>query len=672
MSILAVAMRAGLLLLPFCSASGTRDDQLADGPRAAPYGTWRSPLTAMQVTKGALRFDHIVIADKDVYWLEERPAEGGRGVVVKRTPDGRTVDVTPPQTNVRSRVHEYGGSAYAVHRGTLIYSNFSDQRVYALASGGRPEPITPLGYYYADYRVDTQRNRVLAIREDHTERSREPAASVVALTADGGAGDVLVDGADFYAHPVLSPDGSQLAWLQWNHPNMPWDSSEVWTAEVHADGTLGPKRHVAGGPGESIFQPEWSPDGLLYFVSDRSGWWNLYRNRAGVIEPVHPMAAEFGKPQWSFSRVTYAFAGPDRLVVTYTQEGQWRMAFIDVHTGAFRALRLRFAPYQGLAAQALELYYIGTSPTEPTAVVSLTLASLTEKVLRRAWDEVDSGYLSAPVPMNFPTTGRLTAHAFFYAPKNKDYAPPAKTKPPLIVIGHGGPTDAASDALDLRVQFWTSRGFSVVDVNYGGSTGFGTAYRRRLNGQWGVLDVADCVNAARHLVQQGQVDGNRLIIRGGSAGGYTALTALTQYDLFKAGASYYGISDIEVLVRDTHKFESHYLESLLGPYPASRTLYRQRSPLRHIDRISAALILLQGLEDKIVPPNQSEALAQAARRKGLPVAYLTFAGEQHGFRQSSTNIAALEAELYFYGAVFGFQPADNLMPIKIDNLHSKL
>lgn len=667
MSILPAVMRVGLLLLPFCSASGSQ----GVGSPGAPYGTWRSPLTAAQVTKGALRFDHIVLDDKDVYWLEERPAEGGRSVVVKRLPDGRTVDVSPAQTNVRSRVHEYGGAAYAVHHGTLFYSNFSDQRVYRLTPGGQPEPLTPPGYYYADFRVDTQRNRLLAIREDHTAHNGEPTAAVVAFPMHGGAGDVLVAGADFYAHPVMSPDSSQLAWLQWNHPNMPWDSSEVWTAEVHADGTLGAKRQVAGGAGESIFQPEWSPDGLLYFVSDRSGWWNLYRNRAGVIEPVHPMAAEFGKAQWSFSSVTYTFAGPDRLVATYTQDGQWRMALIDVHTGAFQTLRLRFAPHRGLAAQAQELYYTGTSPTEPTAVVSLNLESLTAKVLRRAGEEVDSGYLSTPMAMNFPTSGGLTAHAFFYAPKNKDYVPSATAKPPLIVIGHGGPTDAASYALDLHVQFWTSRGFSVVDVNYGGSTGFGTAYRRRLNGQWGSLDVADCVNAARYLVQQGKADGNRLIIRGGSAGGYTALTALTQYDLFKAGASYYGISDIEVLARDTHKFESRYLESLLGPYPESRALYRQRSPLTHIDKLSAALILLQGLEDKVVPPNQSEAMAQAARRKGLPVAYLTFAGEQHGFRKSSSNIAALEAELYFYGAVFGFRPADTLIPIKIDNLPSK-
>ena len=630
----------------------------------ASYGTWTSPLTAARVTAGSLRLDHLVFDGDDLYWVEGRASEGGRYVIVRRSPDGGIADVTPEGFNARTRVHEYGGGAYAVHRGTVYFSNFSDQRVYRHAPGLAPEPLTPPGCFYADYHVDRRRHdRLLCVREDHTRGDAEPINTIVSITA--GAEAVLVAGADFYSDPGLSPDGSRMAWLQWNHPNMPWDGTELWTADVHADGSLGARRQIAGGASESIFQPEWSPDGRLFFVSDRSGFWNLYRE---PDEPLYPMEADFGKPQWTFSAVTYAFVNASRLAVTYTKHGQWMLALLDLQTRALTPIDLRLEPSEGIRATPRELFVIGGSPSEPMAVARVDVHSHRVDILRSSSaDRIDPAWISAAAPITFDSNG-LPVHAFYYAPRNRDVIAPDGERPPLLVLSHGGPTVATTDILDARIQFWTSRGFAVLDVNYGGSAGYGRAYRDRLKGNWGITDVADCVNGARHLVATGAADPDRLIIRGGSAGGYTTLAALTFHTTFKAGASYYGVSDIEVLARDTHKFESRYLDSLVGPYPAARELYRQRSPIHFTDRLSCALILFQGLDDKVVPPNQSEMMADAVRKKGLPVAYVPFEGEQHGFRKAENIIRSLEAELYFYGAVFGFTPADRIEPVVIDNL----
>ncbi|MEW6321922.1 MAG: prolyl oligopeptidase family serine peptidase [Acidobacteriota bacterium] len=647
-------------------------DSQAPPPTVRPYGTWTSPLTAARVTAGALRLDHIVVDGADVYWVEGRAAEGGRSVVVRRTPDGRIADVTPPGFNARTRVHEYGGAAYTVHDGTVYFSNFADQRLYRQAGPAAPEPMTPAGYRYAEGMVDPARGRLIAVREQHGGGEAVNTIVAVPLDARGGdAGAVLVSGADFYSDPILSPDGARLAWLEWRHPNMPWDGTELWLADLGADGdgsVRGPTR-VAGGPDESIFQPEWSPDGRLYFVSDRTGWWNLYRLADdGAAEAIHPMAAEFGKPQWTFSMRSYAFITATRIAATFSQGGRWRLALIETDPRTFEPVTLAIAPVESIRATNRELFFIGASPTEPRLIARMTLAAVEAEVLRRSSaDTMDPAWISTGEAITFPSEG-AEVHAFYYPPKNPDYAAPDGERPPLLVLGHGGPTGATDDGLDLAVQFWTSRGFAVVDVNYGGSTGYGRAYRDRLKGQWGVVDVADCVNAARYLVAQGKADPARLIIRGGSAGGYTALAALTFHDVFTAGASYYGISDIEVLARETHKFESRYLDSLVGPYPARRDLYVARSPLHALDRLSTPLILFQGLEDQVVPPNQSELMAEAVRRKGVPVAYVAFEGEQHGFRRAETIIRALEAELYFYGAVLGFKPADTIAPVRIDNI----
>ncbi len=641
-------------------------------PQLAPYGAWKSPITSDLIVSEIIGLSQIALDGEDVYWIEMRPSEGGRNVIVRRTPDGQTTDVTPPPFNARTRVHEYGGGAMVVADGVVFFSNFADQRVYRQAPNSEPPPITPAGdLRYADGVIDRKRNRMICVREDHTVAGREAVNTLVSVALDGDdtGGQGLVSGNDFYSSPKISPDGTRLAWLTWNHPNMPWDGTELWVAELKDDGSLGQTVKVAGGLEESIFQPEWSPEGDLYFVSDRTGWWNLYRWHGEEIEPLCPMPAEFGRPQWGFAMSTYAFASATRLICAFNENGTWKLASLDVTTQRLALMETPYTAISDVRVMGGRVAFIGGSPTEPTSIVQLDLTTSKIEILRRASNiGVDEGYLSIPQAVEFPTENGLTAHAFFYPPKNCDYIAPADEKPPLIVISHGGPTSATTTALNLSIQYWTSRGFGVLDVNYGGSTGYGREYRQRLNGQWGIVDVDDCVNGARYLVERDAVDGNRLIIRGGSAGGYTTLAALTFRDVFKAGASYFGVSDLEALAKETHKFESRYLDNLIGPYPARRDLYLERSPIHFTERLSCPLILFQGLEDKVVPPNQAERMFDAARAKGLPVAYVPFEGEQHGFRRAENIKRALDGELYFYAKIFGFDLAEVVEPVRIENL----
>ena len=654
-------------------------------PVTAPYATWTSPLSARSVAASAVQLSRVILDGGDLYWLERRPEEGGRSVVVTLGPQGRIADVTPTGTNVRTRVHEYGGGAYAVSQRIVYYSEFADQRVYRLAAGGVPEPLTPAGqWYYADYAVDPARPRLVCVREDHTittsgstgSTGGEAVTTLVSVGLGGppAAATVIASGHDFYSSPRFSPDGSRLAWVAWRHPDMPWDNTELWAADVGRDGGLERPTRLAGGGDESIYQPGWSPDGTLYFVSDRSGWWNLHRVRAGQVEAVHTMAAEFGRPQWTLGTSTWAFAGQSRLLSTYLDDRGWRLARIDVTSGALVPIEIDVEPSDSIAATGTHAVFIGSSPRAPDRVVRIDLATAAMETIRPASTlAIDPGYLSMPEPLEFPTDNGLVAHAFYYAPSNPDFTAPAGERPPLIVLSHGGPTAMHRPMLNLELQYWTSRGFAVVGVNYGGSTGYGRAYRQRLNRRWGLVDVADCVNAAAHLAAEGRVDAERLIIRGNSSGGYTTLAALTFRPhefkaAFKAGASYYGISDLELMTHDTHKFESRYLERLVGPYPATRAVYRERSPIHFVDTIACPLILFQGLEDQVVPPDQSRRMADAVRAKGLPVALLEFEGEQHGFRKADTIIRCLEAELFFYGVVFGFAPAGAIPAVPIDNL----
>ena len=640
-------------------------------PKVAPYGTWASPITTAEAFAKTIGIGELRLDGDTVYWAERRP--DGRTVIVRRTPDGHIVDVTPPEYSVQTRVHEYGGGSYLVEDGTIYFSNFADQHLYQQQADTPPTPLTTLAKMrYADACIDRARGRLLLIREDHTQSSLQPTNALVSVDlANGDHQEVLVGGNDFYSTPRLSPDGTRLAWLTWNHPNMPWDAVELWVGDVLPDGTIGQSTRVAGAVEESIFQPAWSPDGTLYFVADRTGWWNLYRWRAdeGQVEACCPMDAEFGVPQWAFGLSTYDFISPTRLVCSYAQNGVNRIATLDVVTRQFDPIDLPYTVITDVHIQAESVYFVGGSAHTPSALLYLDLATGATEVLRANQEiTIDAAYFSAAESIEFPTENGLTAHGFFYAPKNRDFGGPADERPPLLVMSHGGPTSAANPVLKYKIQFWTSRGFAVLDVDYGGSTGYGRAYRERLKGQWGIVDVADCVNGAKYLVAQGLVDGNRLAIDGGSAGGFTTLCALTFSDTFQAGASYYGVSDLEALAKDTHKFESRYLDGLIGPYPERRDIYLERSPIYHTDQLTSPMIILQGLDDPVVPPNQAQMIFEAVRARELPVAYVTFPGEAHGFRKAENNQRALEAELYFYAKVFGFALADAIEPIEIENL----
>jgi dipeptidyl aminopeptidase/acylaminoacyl peptidase len=639
--------------------------------QVSSYGSWKSPITSDLIVSGVIGLGQIAIDDNDIYWVETRPQEKGRYVVVKLSPDGRMVDVTQVPFNARTRVHEYGGGGFTVSDSAIYFSNFADQRLYRYDGKAEPQAITPEAEMrYADGVIDRRRNRMICVREDHSATGREAVNAIVGIPLSGaGAQGLLAGGADFYSSPRLNPEGTRLAWLQWNHPNMPWDGTELWVADVLVDGSVINPFRAAGGVDESIFQPEWSPAGELHFVSDRTGWWNLYRWRDGGIEALCPMEAEFGLPQWVFGMSAYAFESENRIVCVYLEKGFSILAILDTTTGKLEKIESPFTKIEGIRATAGEAVFIAASPNEAAGIVRFDLDNRRFETLRRSSElTIDPRYISVPQAIEFPTEDGLTAHAFFYPPRNRDFIAPENERPPLLVMSHGGPTAATSPMLRLSVQYWTSRGVAVLDVNYGGSAGYGREYRERLNSHWGVVDVNDCVNGAMYLTRRGLVDGDRLAITGGSAGGYTTLCALTFRDAFKAGASHYGVSDLEDLEVDTHKFESRYTHKLVAPYPERADLYRERSPIHHTNLLSAPVIFFQGLEDKIVPPNQAEMMVNALRAKGVPVAYITFEGEQHGFRQAANIKRALDAELYFYSRVFGFELADAVEPVPIENL----
>ncbi|MEQ9642011.1 MAG: prolyl oligopeptidase family serine peptidase [Alphaproteobacteria bacterium] len=636
----------------------------------ARFGTWASPITSDLIVAGTIGLGGLTVLGEQLYWLESRPTEGGRTTLMCRPAGGDIVELTPAPANVRSRVHEYGGGAYAAAAdGRVCYVDFADQRVHLIEPGKAVRPLTvAAALRFADLDFDLPRGRVYAIREDH-RRAGEPSNALVALALDGSDQDgaVIAEGHDFFAYPTLSPDGRHLAWITWDHPNMPWDGSELWLAEVDEDGVIGTAHRIAGGAAESVLQPEWASDGSLFFISDRSGWSNLYCWRDGRVEPVCPTEAEFGFPLWQLGMRSYRVLAPNRLVATMVRDGLPSLQLVV--DGTLVPFESGFAeasvPYRYEDGWAL----IGATTRRQSRLALLAMDGREIDVVRAASETlIDPDYISVAMPVEFPTEDGRTAHAFFYAPANRDYRAPVGELPPLIVRSHGGPTAAAGSGLSLAIQYWTSRGFAVVDVNYGGSTGFGRAYRQRLDNRWGVVDVLDCIAAARHLVEADLVDADRLAIRGGSAGGFTTLAALTFHDVFQAGASHYGIGDLMALARDTHKFESRYLDRLVGPLPAAEPVYRERSPIHFTDQLNCPVIFFQGLDDKVVPPNQAEAMVAALRAKGLPVAYVPFEGEGHGFRRAENIKRALEGELFFYGRIFGFEPAGDIDPVEIENL----
>jgi dipeptidyl aminopeptidase/acylaminoacyl peptidase len=633
----------------------------------APYGSWESPITIGMLSEAGVPLREVSVDGATLYWIESRAVENGRQAIVRLDAGGVISDVVPPGFNARSRVHEYGGGSYAVHEGVVIASSFEDQRVYRIADEAAtpitPEPKLPAGDRYADFVLSG--DRVICVRERH-HTDREPTNTLVTFPIDGSDKPrVIAKGHDFYSTPRVSPDGAVLAWLSWDHPNMPWDGTELWCAALADDGTVSEPELIAGGPDESIFQPEWSPSGVLHFVSDRTGWWNLFRYRDGRAEALHLMEAEFGMPQWGFAMRRYGFVLDGGIVAIYREGGLDRVGLFDGEI--LKLLHTAFDVFgYSVATCGDDLYVTAGSATEPSAVVRIDVATEAVKVIKRSLEvDVDPGVISHPEPIDFETGDGHVAHAFYYPPRNLGYVGSEGEKPPLLVISHGGPTAVTTAELDLSIQFWTSRGLAVVDVNYRGSSGYGRAYRNALRGLWGVADLDDCVSAALHLAREGYVDGERLAIRGGSAGGYTTLCALAFSEVFAAGASYFGIGDLAALVADTHKFESRYEERLVGPYPEAADVYEARSPLHHVDGFSCPVILFQGLDDRVVPPNQAEEIVAALDVKGIPYAYVAFPGEGHGFRKAENIERARAAELYFYSRVFDFEPADDLEPVEI-------
>jgi dipeptidyl aminopeptidase/acylaminoacyl peptidase len=600
----------------------------------APYGTWRSPIDGETVARDrGWMYSLITVSGGSVYWSEARPHEDGRDAIVVKRPGEPPVDAIPSTFNARTRVHEYGGGAYTVHDGTIYFSHDDDQRVYRQPPGGTPAPITPPGARYADLRVTPDGGSLVCVRERDGEP--EHVNDIVRLPTDGSKEpEVIASGHDFYSAPRISPDGTQIAWLAWDHPRMPWEG-----CELYVDGRL-----IAGGPAEAIVQPEWSPDGVLHWSSDRTNWWNLYRDG----EPLTALEAEIGGPMWEFGQRWYAFLDDGRIVCTSFAQGRDRLHLIE--GGEIRDVPIELTRIVDLTTDGERALFIGASPTRSPRIVAVDLSTGAIEPLSEDGDEdVDAAYISVPRSLEHP-------HGLFYPPHNPDFTAPPGERPPLLVRIHGGPTAHVTARLSPEIQFFTSRGFAVADVNYGGSSGYGREYRDRLRGRWGIVDTDDAVDAALGLAEAGEVDRDRMAITGGSAGGWTVLCALAfRPEVFAAGADYYGVSDLTGFVDDTHKFESRYNDWLVGPWPEAAEEWRARSPINHADKIRAPVIVIQGLEDKVVPPSQSEKIVAALERNGIHHEYLAFEGEQHGFRKAENLKRAAEAELAFYLEVFGIE-----------------
>jgi len=672
----------------------------------SPYGSWSSPITTDLIVAKSVSIGDVVVGGVDVWWSEARPEEGGRVQLVRHHLGRGAIDVLPEGFGARTRVHEYGGGAWWLHGDDVVFVNWSDQRLYRLAGGtDHPVPLTPEptnrhGDRYADCRFTADGRWILCVRERHVDGAEESLNEIVAVrvhpNGEPSEPDVVVSGSDFIAAPRVNASGNALAWFRWNHPDMPWDGTELCVASLYEDQSdngsivIGDTRVVAGSRGESISQPEWAPDGSLLFISDRNDWWNLYRIGAEDIHaviasgaaveptPVAPIEAEIGVPHWVFDNSRFAVLEDGRILVAYFHLGLDHLGVIPADSGAMIPLTSPFTAISSVRAFGLGAVLVGASPISEAIVAVIDIPShpdidgttpILVAPVRPARDlGLGTEWLSVPESITFATSGDRFAHGLYYPPTNPKFSPPTDELAPLIVLSHGGPTSAARPQLNLGVQFWTSRGFGVVDVNYGGSTGYGRSYRRRLIGQWGIVDVDDSIAATRFLVDRGDADPDRLLIRGGSAGGFTTLSALTFHKVFAAGCSLYGIADLEALARDTHKFEARYLDSLVGPWPERSDIYVERSPIHHVESLDCPLIVLQGLDDEIVPPNQAEMMIKALEANGVPWAYLAFAGEQHGFRQAATIKRALEAEAYFYSQVLGFELADDVEPIAIANL----
>lgn len=610
---------------------------------AKSYGTWESPVTAEMVAAGSKRIGNMLCDGSDSYFSELRPANQGRYTLVRIDAKGQKKDMTPADFNVRTFVHEYGGGAFTVSNGVIYAANAADGCLYRIVEGKKPEKITDGSVRFADFHVT--KKGLLAVAESHTGKNVENFIALIDIKT--GSYKKLVFGSDFYSSPAISQDGKKIAWISWNHPNMPWTQSELWFADWKEDSSLANMKKVSGTTPEAFFEPSWSYDNVLYFVTDRdSGWWNLHRYVKGRIENVCPMPAESAEPMWIFGQSTYAFLGKDKIALTYNREGIWHLGILDIATGHLKDISRKSTVLQQLRSGKKCVRFLEEFPDQLDAIVEMDSEGIC-KVISQEKITLDSRYISIPQHITF-SSGSHFAHGFYYAPKNPNEKATSDEKPPLVVMIHGGPTAQAQATFEMEKQFWTTRGFAVLDVNYGGSTGYGREFRSLLDGAWGIVDVDDCVNGALYLSEQSLVDRNKLVIRGGSAGGYTTLAALAFKDVFKAGASYYGIADLTLLAQDTHKFESRYLEPLIGKYPEEKKLWEDRSPINSVNNISAPLILFQGEEDMIVPMNQSVLIFEALKKRGVPVELHLYPGEQHGFRMAKNIADSLNRELEFY------------------------
>ena len=635
------------------------------------YGEWPSPISAMHLAQGSSRFGDIKLCSGEIYWLESCNQEKGRMSIFRRKPDGYIENLLAADFNVRSRVHEYGGGAFTVSAQSIFFSNDTDRQLYVMNNNRPPQKLTNYpGWRFADFVLDAARQRLISVAEHHAQEHALPKNVLISIPTDSAKPmQILAEGDDFYANPVISKDGKQIAFLTWNLPNMPWNGTTLWVAELRADGTLGELQAVAGNSEESIFQPQWGENGDLFFVSDRNGWWNIYCYRDRKVNPVLEMPAEFGLPQWVFGMSTYAIIDENHLAAAFCSDGEWHLGIIDIRDKQLKNLEIPYTYITQVRADHRQIVFQAASPTSPTQIVRYDIAGGEVKAIRSSLAlEIDTRYFSIPAKIHFPSDG-FTIQGFYYSPHNPDIKPAPNDKPPLLIFCHSGPTGATDNGLSLKIQYWSSRGYAVLDVNYRGSTGFGRAFRDALQHQWGIADVRDCINGAKYLIAKGEVDPQKIAISGSSAGGFTVLTAMINYpEMISAGCSKYGVSDLIALSEHTHKFELKYNDWLIAPYPDEIEEYHKRSPIRHIDEINCPLLIMQGGEDKVVLPAQSEKLAEALKSKGIPVAYVVFPDEGHGFRNPENVLQAIEMELYFYCKIFKLQPREKLTPVVIYNI----
>ena len=628
-------------------------------PIKRPYGSWPSSISAELITRAAPSLNFLQSYGDDLYWVEGRPWEAGRNVIMRRDSNGSITDLLPAPFSHYSRVHEYGGMAYALNDDHLYFVNATDQNIYkyCLDDTSAPQVITNnSSRRFADLVVDRQNQRLIVVCEEHNDgQEPENYLASIALNSQTPAIEKFVSGADFYAYPRISPDQSQLCWIEWRHPNMPWDATQLWQATI-SNGNLIEKKRVAGGDNnQAIFQPHWSPNNTLYYVSDITNWWNIYRFENGIGAPVLRMDAEFATPLWQLGMTTFDFIDANTIACIWTVSGIWHSGFIDVATGVLTTVQTPYSSMQAVACHQGSVYFVAGASVLASQIGGVNLQGQVSPIYAPATVDLDKADLAQPESISFTSGDNQQVHAFYYPPTSARYCGDDRELPLVIAMCHGGPTGATSSGLNLKIQYWTNRGFAVVDINYRGSVGFGRTYRQGLEGAWGIADVEDTQQAIAYLAGQQKIDPKRCLIRGGSAGGYTVLSALTFTDTFKAGASLYGIGDLETLAKDTHKFESRYLDSLIGPYPERRDIYLERSPIHHADGLNCPVIFLQGLEDKVVPPNQAEMMVKLLEDKGIQVGYVTFADEGHGFRKANNIIRAMEAELAFYRDVFSLK-----------------